>query len=1001
MLRSLKRARLPHVRRPVAPGTTLVRLGKEPFQCASFQGPKALNHCATTNLTRHSRLFSASASSQDDEHHHEIAEITEAEQGRDFGSPHTFDSIRYFVDGPPMELGLGKLATQTHSSVVGTSGSTVLLTTVARQSMSQQNARNGTVTSSSPMSSFLTVEYRQRHHGVGLIPGSTSRRDNTAPTPLEVLAGRAIDRALRPLLRDTDNDTDSDGEAFHYHVHASVQACKLWPDEHGNHDSSIETVVDSGHPVALALNTAAAALAAHLTEPVAATVLALMPNGTLLQDPTPWQIQNSHGELLYAGTRDKTVMMEWSSHQLPTGLPEEAWSELLEIAHATIQPLLDTVEELQQLQLQKSSSDSSPPQSKPTTKQEEEIALRESLGLPPAPATSSLGEFNTTSISIDRGSLDAKTRQRRLHQAVQFCEERLGDSIQRLFGKSNETGTSILSSEQRKVDVAYIHQGQELLSKTMRGRREGMILREISSLVKEFLNQPELVELEDWHDSDKDKDVDWLHKKVANTLMRRALMLASTQYGTRADSRGETLDRGWNTVRPLRVQVPALPMAVHGSALFARGDTQVLCTATLGPPRDGMPMSDPYQPMSNPKALVDPSAGSMGSNSDLPVGSLRFLRNQEVLVSDLNSKKVTADKERTGDSGSLKEVKRAFLQYDFPAYSTGEVPMGSPAHNRRAIGHGALAERAILPILPAAHDFPYAIRITSEVTDSNGSSSMASVCGATLALLDAGVPIIEPVAGVSVGAVLDASNEANYGLLLDITGTEDHYGEMDFKIAGTANGVTALQLDVKRPLSRKLLLEALELARAGRRAMLEEMSLQSKALGGLLPRPEPKESAPRVEVVRFNPQRKRDLVGPGGVILRQLEDRYGVSIDLTQEGQCLLFGANREMVALAKSTVMDLVADVVEGEVYEGTIIEIKDFGAIVELLRNKEGLLHVSELVDKQASRDHPDGNLGMVHQHLRLGQRIKVICTGVDPVQGTIKLSRKGLSESDRLKR
>jgi polyribonucleotide nucleotidyltransferase len=533
----------------------------------------------------------------------------------------------------------------------------------------------------------------------------------------------------------------------------------------------------------------------------------------------------------------------------------------------------------------------------------------------------------------------------------------------------------------------------------MRGRREGMILREISSLVKEFLNQPELVELEDWHD--KDMDVDWLQKKVANTLLRRALMLSSTQYGTRADSRGESLEQGWNTVRPLRVQVPALPMAVHGSALFARGDTQVLCTATLGPPRDGMPMSDPYQPMSNPKALVDPSAGSMGSGSDLPVGSLRFLRNQEVLVSDLNSKKVTADKERTGDSGSLKEVKRAFLQYDFPAYSTGEVPMGSPAHNRRAIGHGALAERAILPILPAAHDFPYAIRITSEVTDSNGSSSMASVCGATLALLDAGVPIIEPVAGVSVGAVLDASNEDNYGLLLDITGTEDHYGEMDFKIAGTANGVTALQLDVKRPLSQKLLLEALELARAGRRAMLEEMNSQSKALGGLLPRPEPKESAPRVEVVRFNPQRKRDLVGPGGVVLRQLEDRYGVSIDLTQEGQCLLFGANREMVALAKSTVMDLVADVVEGEVYEGTIIEIKDFGAIVELLRNKEGLLHVSELMDKQASRDHPDGNLGMVHQHLKLGQRIKVICTGVDLVQGTIKLSRKGLSEIDRLKR
>jgi polyribonucleotide nucleotidyltransferase len=235
-----------------------------------------------------------------------------------------------------------------------------------------------------------------------------------------------------------------------------------------------------------------------------------------------------------------------------------------------------------------------------------------------------------------------------------------------------------------------------------------------------------------------------------------------------------------------------------------------------------------------------------------------------------------------------------------------------------------------------------------------------------------------------------------------VTGQTDGYHRyLDFKIAGTANGVTALQLDVKRPLSQKLLLEALELARAGRRAILNEMKSQSTALGGLLPRPEPKESAPRVEVVRFNPQRKRDLVGPGGVVLRQLEDRYGVSIDLSQEGQCLLFGANREMVSLAKSTVMDLVADVVEGEMYDGTIIEIKDFGCIIELLRNKEGLLHISELGENEASRDHPDGNLGMVNQHLTLGEKIKVICTGVDPVKGTIKLSRKGLSEIDRLKR
>jgi len=325
------------------------------------------------------------------------------------------------------------------------------------------------------------------------------------------------------------------------------------------------------------------------------------------------------------------------------------------------------------------------------------------------------------------------------------------------------------------------------------------------------------------------------------------------------------------------------------------------------------------------------------------------------------------------------------------------------AANRRAIGHGALAEKAVRSTIPPPDEFPYTVRLTSEVTGSNGSSSMATVCGATLALLDAGVPIAYPVAGVSVGfAACDDSAEGSggdpdvSGLLLDITGTEDHYGAMDFKIAGTEDGVTALQLDVKRPLPMEVMVQALELANAGRNAMLHEMSVLSDEtscgiISHLSPRSILKESAPRVAIVRFDPLRKRDLIGPGGAVLRQLEDRFGVSLDLTQEGQCLLYGANREMVARARSAVMDLVADVVEGEVYEGTVIEIKDFGAIIELLRNKEGLLHVSEI--SEDSDSHPKGNLGIVSNHLRIGQQIEVLCIGVDPVQGSIKLSRKEL--------
>ena len=362
-----------------------------------------------------------------------------------------------------------------------------------------------------------------------------------------------------------------------------------------------------------------------------------------------------------------------------------------------------------------------------------------------------------------------------------------------------------------------------------------------------------------------------------------------------------------------------------------------------------------------------------------------------------------ADREMTGDSGILQEVRRAFLHYDFPSYSTGEVRKGGPAVNRRAVGHGSLAERGILPILPPPAVFPYAIRMTSEVTSSNGSSSLASVCGATLALLDAGVPILAPAAGISVGLVRDveSNDEESYGLLLDITGTEDHYGEMDFKIAGTETGLTAMQLDVKTPLPLDIIIQAMQVAKEGRAAILSSMKQGAKESSGgiindLKPRRKPKHSAPRVEVVRFDPVRKRDLIGPGGAVLKQLEDRYGVSLDLSQEGQCLLYGADSSVVSKAKAAVMDLVADVEEGEVYEATVIDIKDFGAVVELLRNKEALLHVSELGDREGdamAKKHPDGNLGLVKKEIEIGQKLNVLCIGVDPVQGDIKVSRKRL--------
>jgi len=288
------------------------------------------------------------------------------------------------------------------------------------------------------------------------------------------------------------------------------------------------------------------------------------------------------------------------------------------------------------------------------------------------------------------------------------------------------------------------------------------------------------------------------------------------------------------------------------------------------------------------------------------------------------------------------------LHYDFPSYSTGDV--GGIRHSdRRSIGHGYLAERAIMPVLPSIDEFPYVIRMTSEVTSSNGSSSMASTCGTTLALLDAGVPLKSPIAGVSVGLVSlepdgtvtgdmpsqDFTVDTPHSLMLDITGNEDHYGLMDFKIAGTKYGITAMQLDVKRPLPLAWIVDAMLLARGAREIILRKMAFLASwnKSQNLEPRKVLKASAPRVEIIRFDPIRKRDLVGHGGAVLRQLETRFNVSLDLSQEGQCLLYSDNAEMVMKAKTAIMDLVSDIEEGEVYEGTVIELRDFGAVVELL--------------------------------------------------------------------
>lgn len=918
---------------------------------------------------------------------HENESNNEAKDGR--------ESFSKIIRGHQVELDLSRrIANMTESTVIGNSGETTALTTVVVAPTRPQTSGEFKIRDcnskilgdaikrkcrhkNSSQIAPMTVDYRQRHHAVGKIPTSANRTDNRRLSNSEILASRVIDRSFRPLLR-KEIECRKSNEALSIHLSCSIQAYPV--------TENIEvSITGGGHPVSLALNSASVALEDQLEERVAAVVLYLMEDGSVLVNPSISSIQSQQqksdnksenngilGELLYAGTKDSVVMMEFSGI-----LSESRLLELIRLAHDSIQPVLKAQKRM--LKNQK----------KPQQYQDDN-ELRKQLGI------AIEEDFSNSTTQLSPEQTEQREYRKKANEvykeAAEFVNFHLRDVVLRLFGARIEENSEHVdrSIEHRKIAIHSEEKDGSLLGKIVRGRRETIVKHEIKRVLERF--EPSDSQLAEEYRTlleQKKSILSTLGDTIHSQMLREAMKDVSIMYKCRADGRGGNFSSGTDTIRPLSMDVPALPDVVHGSAIFTRGETQVLCTTTLGPPRDGMLQNDPYEPIT--ETLKNASEDDTPSKT-LPVGSLRYLRSQEHLESDLNSRKVLADREQTGDSGTFKERRRAFLQYDFPAYCNGEIQTGPSSGSRREIGHGALAEKAILPILPPVSEFPYAIRMTSEVTSSNGSSSMASVCGVVLSLLDAGVPISAPVAGVSVGLVQDASNKSHQ-LLLDISGTEDHYGLIDFKVAGTSDKVTALQLDVKQPVSLSIVADALQLAKEGRVAILEEMRVQSDSssdgvIVGLSPRPELKPSAPRSSVVKFDPARKKDLLGRGGVVIRQMEERFNVSLDLTQEGQCLLFGDDREMVRKAKAAVMDLVSDVDVGVIYEGTIIEVRDFGIIVELLRNKEGLCHVSELATKEEIRNHPGGMKGLVNDHFVIGQTIDVVCLAVDPVQGTIRL-------------
>lgn len=397
-------------------------------------------------------------------------------------------------------------------------------------------------------------------------------------------------------------------------------------------------------------------------------------------------------------------------------------------------------------------------------------------------------------------------------------------------------------------------------------------------------------------------------------LQKKAFRVSILDKKVRCDG------RGFLDIRPLSGEVGLLPRS-HGSALFQRGETQAIALATLASAEEAQ--------------IVDAYTGGEGS-------------------------------------------KRFILHYNFPPFSVGETGrVGSTS--RREIGHGALAERSIAPVIPSETVFPYAIRISSEVMESNGSTSMATVCAGVMALMDAGVPIRKPVAGISVGLVTEYEAEQlkRYNTLTDIIGSEDHFGDMDFKLCGTRDGITGFQLDLKLPgISQAIMTEAIHQARDARMKVLDVMNQAIQD-----PRKELSQYAPRIETIKIHPDKIGLLIGPGGKTIKGIVAETGAEINIDDDGSVHIYSSSRDSLNRAKEIIAGMTKEIEVGELYHGRVVSIKEFGAFIEVLPGKDGLVHISELADFRVKN---------TEDVVKVGDLVWVKCIGIDE-KGRVKLSRK----------
>ncbi len=477
------------------------------------------------------------------------------------------------------------------------------------------------------------------------------------------------------------------------------------------------------------------------------------------------------------------------------------------------------------------------------------------------------------------------------------------EELVRLAGKEKRE-YSVTVAKEDLLEIGYQVAGDRIedaiyaASKVERGKKVGALRDEVEAAIK--AQYPEVTEFE--------------IEQVFEYIQKKAFRLSIMEKGVRADG------RALRELRPLFGEVGTLPR-VHGSAIFARGETQALGICTLAP--------------ADEKQFFDNYAGGEDS-------------------------------------------KNFILHYNFPPFSVGETGRFGGL-NRREIGHGALAERSIAPVIPSEEDFPYAMRVSSEVMESNGSTSMATVCAGTMSLLDAGVPLKRPVAGISCGLVTeeDASgNRTRHEVILDIIGSEDFYGDMDFKLCGTSEGVTGYQLDLKLPgIPLSILEEGIDLAIQGRGKVLEKMAESIQAPGELSPH------APRIETLSIPQDRIGELIGPGGKNIKAIQAESGADLNIEDDGTVHIYASKQEGLEAAKGMIERMFAEIEVGQTYTGPVMNVTTFGAFMEVLPGKDGLIHISELAE---------GRVEKVEDVCKKGDVITAKCIGIDD-KGRVKMSRK----------